>query len=208
MKKRKRTSRKVKTFPTFPVPAGALPGTFKVDSDDEMIPVHNAAGRDPLIEKAASIVLPVLRAKKVTAKMIHVMLEEILSARKEFQSKGTRPNFNEHLLSIPKGPSLDLPLATLQRREKARLKVLDDLAKQAQELRMGYGKDDPVPGVFDKIRAFRSRQKPLSPGEAKRLIRAGRHRSKRVLLPEFKKLMAKKTAGSTQADLDAVREDR
>ena len=207
MKRRKRTSRKVKTFPTFPVPAGALPGTFKVDPGDEMIPVHNAAGRDPLIEKAASIVMPMLRAKKVTAKMIHLMLEEILSARKELQSKGIRPNFNEYLLAIPKGPNLDVPLATLQRREKARLKVLDELAKQAQELRIGYGPDDPVPTVFERIRAFRARRKPLPKGEIEKLIR-GRRRGKRVLLPEFKKLMSKKAIGNTQADLDAVRGDR
>jgi hypothetical protein len=42
-----------------------------------------------------------------------------------------------------------------------RLKVLDELAKQAQELKMGYGADDPVPSVFDKIRAIAPRQKPV-----------------------------------------------
>ena len=286
MKRRKRTSRKGKTFPTFPVAAGALPGTFKVDPDDEMIPVHNAAGRDSLIEKAASIVLPLLRAKKVTPRMIKVLLEEILKARKEI-SKSDRPDLIEYLRSIPteeglkrtealiwqhggpvygadpadpdsaviiehhrdgtkrrghfvggkfvpllpetKTPAFDakgyqsnikdlngeaLPdLKKLQFRPRvrktARLKVLDELAKQAQELKMGYGADDPAPSIFEKIRAFRSRQKPLSPGEAKKLIGAGRHRlrRKRVLSPKFKKLMAKKTAGSAQADLDAVRGD-
>ena len=105
--------------------------------------------------KAASIVLPLLKAKKVTPKMILKMLEEILRVR-------------------------------------ARLKALEELAAQAQELKIGYGKDDPVPSVFDKIRAFHAR----------------RRRRKRVLLPEFKKLMSKKPAGNTQADLDAVRGDR
>jgi len=56
--------------------------------------------------KAASIVLPLLKAKKVTPKMILKMLEEILRVR-------------------------------------ARLKALEELAAQAQELKIGYGKDDP-----------------------------------------------------------------
>ena len=133
MKKRKHSAGKTKPSPTFPVPAGAPPGTFAIDPDDEMIAIANAAqskftppdearstmsrrdflglsveerdkiltaqvdektieyyrslardaaGRDPLTEKAASIVMPLLRAKKVTPRMIRVMLEEILKARK------------------------------------------------------------------------------------------------------------------------------
>jgi hypothetical protein len=65
------------------------------------------------------------------------------------------------------------------------------------------------PNVFERIRALRARQKRFRKGEtAAKLVRTGRSRQKRVLLPEFKKLMSKKTAGSTQADLDAVRGDR
>jgi len=158
----------------------------------------NAAGRDPLTLKAASIVMPLLKAKKVTPKMIKVMLEEILKARKEI-SKSTRPDFIEYLRQIPKGDDFDV-----RRRGFVALAGscpdLPDVEPQPQS-----GKT-----VFDKIRAFRSRQKPLPSGEAKKLIGAGRHRlrRKRVLSPKFKKLMAKKTAGSTQADLDAVRGDR
>jgi hypothetical protein len=181
-----------------------------VDPDDEMIPVHNSAGRDPLIEKAASIVVPVLRAKKVTAKMIHVMLEEILKTRKtpdfvaQSQSAGGKARARA-LIWRHGGPVYGA--------DPADPGVIIEHHRDGTQRRGHFvgGKFVPLdPTVFDKIRAFRSRQKPLPPGEAKKLIRAGRHRlrRRRVLSPKFKKLMAKKTAGSTQADLDAVRGDR
>jgi len=81
---------------------GSPLGTFAIDPDDEMIAVHNAASRDPHTLKAASIVLPLLRAKKVTPQMIRVMLEEIVKLR----SKSSRPDFIEYLRKIPKiGPT-------------------------------------------------------------------------------------------------------
>ena len=184
MKKRKSASRKPKALPSFPAPAGAPKKTFKVDPDDEMIQIHNAARADPLTEKAASIIMPLLKAKKVTPKMIQVMLDEILRVR-------------------------------------GRLNALDELAKQAQELKMGYGANDPVP-VLGKLR-------PKTCGELAALLpiltqvpaeesvrferdlkaaKNSQRSRKRVLLPEFKKLMSKKTVDSTQDDLDEVRGDR
>jgi len=122
-----------------------------------------------------------------------------------------------------------------------RLKALDELAKQAQELKMGYEPypSDEVRSRGEKLRKLAEKAFPtdgeiitwlLTPSAefggrkpielldtakgAKKLEAAlkskdaRRHRRKRVLLPEFKKLMSKKTVGSTQADLDAVRADR
>jgi len=38
--------------------------------------------------------------------MIRVLLEEVLKARKEVNSKSNRPDFTEYLSSIPKGPDV------------------------------------------------------------------------------------------------------
>ena len=245
--------------------------------------------------RAASIVMPLLRAKTVTPKIIQAMLEEVLKVRKELHSKSNHLNFVEYLRKIPNEPNLDVSLATLKTRQRserdARLKALDELAKQAQEPKMGYGADDPTKpnahlrhasgltpeqklkleragftiGTADEflcslkgarnepnfratipadrresffrlinahgctnavgIQSF-SRGKgtwsysfyapPAAIGSiADSLTRGGvqqfshvPHRRKRVLLPEFKKLMSKKTVGSTQAGLNAVRGDR
>jgi hypothetical protein len=162
---------------------------------------------DPLTLKAAAIALPLLKAKEMTIPLVHKMLRDIIRARGEVDSviatliPALNPAETKNRMK---------EMAEFTKQEAGRLKALDELAKQAQELKMGYGADDPAPSVFEKIRAFRSRQKPLPPGEAKKLIRAGRHRlrRKRVLSPKFKKLMAKKTVGNTKADLDAVRGDR
>jgi hypothetical protein len=208
MKKGKHASRKAKLFPTFPVPAGALPGTLATDPDDEIVALANSASPnftppkkaipamsrqeflrlpveergkilaaqaevmvayyrddpevqawqtnlssktetpDPLTLKAAAIVTPVLRAKTVTPEIIQAMLEEVLKVRKELHSKSNHTDLVESQRKIPKEPNLDVSLATLKarrRRERAaRLKVLDELAKQAQELQMGYDADDPT----------------------------------------------------------------
>jgi len=63
------------------------------------------------------------------------------------------------------------------------------------------------PDIFERIGESRAHREPLPKGEAAKLIREGRRR-KRVLLPDFAKMMAKKTVGNTQDDLAAVRGDR
>jgi hypothetical protein len=95
--KRNRTPGKTKLFPAFPVPAGA-PITSEM--------VREILEPSPLTLRAASIVMPLLQAKKVTPKMIRVLLEEVLKARKEVNSKSNRPDFTEYLSSIPKGPDV------------------------------------------------------------------------------------------------------
>jgi len=188
MKKRKHAPRKAKLFPTFPVPAGALPGTFAIDPDDEMVSLANAAGRDPLTEKAASIVMPLLTAKKVTPKMIRVMLEEVLRVRSEWN----QPNFRA---TIP-----------ADRRESF-LRLINAHGCTHAVGIQSYGQGSWSYSFFAPPSAVASIADSLTRGGVRQFSHVP-HRRKRVLLPEFKKLMAKKTVGSTQAGLNAVRGDR
>ena len=183
------------------------PGYFAIDPDDEMIDLHNSAGPDPLTLRAASIVLPLLKAKKATPKMISVMLEEILKVRTELHSKKSRPDFIEYLRRIPSGPNvfdriraLHSRMAPLPKGEAAKLIRLGRCPTAAgkRELRKrGYSP-----------KSIASIQCGLAESAAEKTLYRGsfaKRRRKRVLLPEFKKLMSKKTVGNTQADLDAVR---
>jgi hypothetical protein len=68
----------------------------------------------------------------------------------------------------------------------------------AENLDARFDDRSSVLDYFDAARAVKSVHS----------LRRKRKRGKRVLLPEFRKLMAKETVGGTKNDLDAVRGDR
>jgi hypothetical protein len=165
---------------------------------------------DALTLKAASIVLPVLRAKKVSAKMIRVMLENVLKVRNELHSKSIHPNFIEYLRRNPSGPNVFDRIRALHRRMAAQPK--DETAKltrAGRRLSAASKRELTKRGYSPtSIAAVEGR---LAESAAEKTMYRGsfvKRRRRRRLLPAFKGLMSKKTVGNTQADLDAVKGDR
>jgi hypothetical protein len=106
----------------------APPGTFAIEPGDEMIALANSAPptftptetskpitsemvRDilepsPLTLRAAAVVMPMLRSKRVTPHQILTLLQEITKLRAEIHTVDARPDLIEYLRAIPKGPNV------------------------------------------------------------------------------------------------------
>jgi hypothetical protein len=118
-------------------------------------------------------------------------------------ANSTPPNF-----TIPED-DMDVSLAELEKKAAAIvMPLLRSTRVTPRQIQVMLEEIIRVRAEIAMLASVKEGLKESAEGKSTAVYADSHRRRKRALLPEFKKLMSKKTAGNTQDDLDAVRGNR